>query len=560
MIITLVNWIWAFASFFLTGTLVRKIIGRITGWYMKKGDEIVVCGIVLCTVYAQAFSLFYKVGVLCTLILVLIDAAALVICRKEIIRSLKSASRPGIPMWKGFVCLIFGFFFLMAATLKVEHVDSYLYHAQAIEWNELYGAVKGLGNLHARLAYNSSFFCLQALFSLRGLTGRSLHVLNGLFCFLASAYSFGTMKIFDTKRVCASDLVRMITFFYVLYTVGYISSPCSDILTLLVLIYVMTRWTEAAEEGRDDILQNTAFLGVITVYLVTLKLSALPFVMLCLYPLYIFVKERKWRGMITMLLSGTLVIAPFFARNIIQSGYLLYPFPGIDLFSFDWKIPAQKAAYESKEIMAWGRGMTDKELYDSGFSVWIHRWWQLLDSEYKLYVLIDLAAIIFDIRILIKSIRRKKMDARVFLIIVTIAAWSYWFFTAPIIRYGMPVVVLVPAVSMMFADRSMRSCFAGLTGFFVAVLLFQLVPSFDTYNCKIVYPEDYPLNEGRENEILSADGNEFIIYTPMKGADLPEYPIYHQFPAVPSKVNISETEMRGKDFSDGFRYKSITGE
>ena len=301
-------------------------------------------------------------------------------------------------------------------------------------------------------------------------------------------------------------------------------------------------------------------LGVLSVYLVTLKLSAMPLILLCLYPLYGFAKTRKWKSMIFMLVTGTLVISPFFARNIIQSGYLLYPFPALDLFKVDWKIPAEKAAYESKEIMAWGRGMTEAEQYDFGFSIWIHRWWQVLESEYKLFVLIDLSAIIFDIFVFVGKIREKKADVRMFLITVIVIAWTYWFFTAPIVRYGMPFMILVPAVSMMFADKGVRACFAGLTGLFVAAFLFQLIPSFDTYNCKIMYPEDYPLNEGVENEITSASGETFIIYTPVKGADLPDYPIYHQFPAVPLKRNIKEAEMRGNDFSDGFRFRTKAGE
>ena len=555
MIITLFNWIWAFMSFFLTGMLIRRIVVRLTGWNLKKTDEIIVCGIVLCTVYSQAFSLFYKVGVLCTCILVLIDLVCVVVCRKDLTDYIRNIFNSDIRKWKVFSCLLFSFFFLMAATLKVEHVDSYLYHAQAIEWNELYGAVKGLGNLHARLAYNSAFFCLQALFSLRGLTGRSLHVLNGLFCFLAASYSFGSMKIFDTKKVCVSDVVRMITFFYILYTVNYISSPNSDILTLLLLIYIVIKWTQNVEEERNQDLGELTFLGVLSVYLVSLKLSAMPFVLLCLYPLCRFVKERKWKELVFMIVTGTVIITPFLVRNVIQSGYLLYPFPSLDLFDFDWKIPAEKAAYESREIMAWGRGLTSREEYGLGFGIWIHRWWQLLESKYKFFILIDLAAIVFDIIVVVKRFASKRLDKSVFLMTVTIIAWTYWFFTAPIIRYGMPLVIMVPAVSLLFTDSGIRTCFYGVTGLFAAVLLIQVIMTFDTYNCKIIYPEDYPLNEGRENEIFSTDGEKFIIYTPTKGADLPEYPIYHQFPAVPLVGNVKEVEMRGKDLSDGFRYK-----
>ena len=64
------------------------------------------------------------------------------------------------------------------------HYDSDLYHAQSIRWIEEYGIVKGLGNIHVRFAYNSSFFALSALYSMKFLCGRSLHTVNGLIALL----------------------------------------------------------------------------------------------------------------------------------------------------------------------------------------------------------------------------------------------------------------------------------------------------------------------------------------------------------------------------------------
>ncbi len=559
MIITIFNWICAAASFLLTGMLTRTLTGRVTGFYLKKADEVVVAGIAFCTVYAEFFSLFYKTGVLCLAGLFLIDLVSLFICRREIIAALKKL--PGIlseNRAKAFVCLLFGFFFLMAATLQVEHVDTYLYHAQSIEWNELYGAVKGLGNLHARLAYNSAFFCLQALFSMRSLLGRSLHVLNGLFCLMAVSYSFCTLKIFREKRVAASDLVRMITFFYVLYSVEYISSPNSDILTLALVIYVMIKWTdmlEGMEAPKKEDYGLTAFLGVMTVFLVSLKLSAMPLVLLCLYPVVFRFKNRQWKDLIFMILCGTVVILPFFARNIILSGYLLYPFPALDLFKFDWKIPAFKAAGESREIMAWGRALNFKGEYDWPFSKWIHEWWQYLESRFKFFVLVDLAALAADAAIFVKMIGKKKDGAKLFLLGVVMVTWIYWFFSAPIIRYGMPFLLLLPSVTMLFYDKDVRICFAVVMQVFIITMLINVVSTFDAYNCKIFWPEDYPQNSGKENVLKAADGSDFTVYSPVSGGDFKDMPIYYQFPAVPSTGVLKEVEMRGNDLSDGFRYK-----
>ena len=58
--------------------------------------------------------------------------------------------------------------------------DTGLYHAQTIRWIETFPAVPGLGNLHSRLAYNSSWLTLNALFSFAFLGGQSYHPLPGL--------------------------------------------------------------------------------------------------------------------------------------------------------------------------------------------------------------------------------------------------------------------------------------------------------------------------------------------------------------------------------------------
>ena len=76
-------------------------------------------------------------------------------------------------------------FSCVAATMP-EVYDTALYHNQAIQWIEESGVVKGLGNLHNRLAYNSSFFALQALFNWASVCGQSLHGMNS---FIAIVFS-----------------------------------------------------------------------------------------------------------------------------------------------------------------------------------------------------------------------------------------------------------------------------------------------------------------------------------------------------------------------------------
>ena len=85
---------------------------------------------------------------------------------------------------------------LMFTAESTFHYDTGLYHAQAIHWIEDYGVIKGLGFIHVRLAYNSAYFPLCALYSMRDVTGgQSLHSVSGFISVVMCLYSvYGWIK------------------------------------------------------------------------------------------------------------------------------------------------------------------------------------------------------------------------------------------------------------------------------------------------------------------------------------------------------------------------------
>ena len=104
--------------------------------------------------------------------------------------------------WTHLVLLIFSFFYLgvnkilfpkiklnygqiiIAVIILIlavpipNHGDSAFYHAQAVKWIEHYKVVPGLGNFFGRLAFNSTFFNTQALFSFYPFSGIPSRFLN----------------------------------------------------------------------------------------------------------------------------------------------------------------------------------------------------------------------------------------------------------------------------------------------------------------------------------------------------------------------------------------------
>lgn len=158
---------------------------------------------------------------------------------------------------------------------RTYHYDTDLYHAQAIRWIEQYGVVKGLGNLHNRFAYNSAFFCLQALFSMKFITNQSLHSLNGFVTFLMLSYAVSTLSVWKKERLKVSDCYKIGIFVYFSYLENslQISSPGSDLLTLCMVLYISAKWAELMEH-KDKDPAKYGVLCLLAVWTVTIKGNA----------------------------------------------------------------------------------------------------------------------------------------------------------------------------------------------------------------------------------------------------------------------------------------------
>ena len=99
------------------------------------------------------------------------------------------------------------------------------------------------------------------------------------------------------------------------------------------------------------------------------------------------VRQKKGKQIMLFLFLGILIAVPFLIRNVLISGYLVYPYASLDLFSVDWKMAASVAADDSREIMAWGRGMTERAEYDAPAAVWLPKWYGALEGQFQILLI-----------------------------------------------------------------------------------------------------------------------------------------------------------------------------
>lgn len=461
--------------------------------------------------------------------------------------------------------------FILAAAAVVENAthrptnpDTGIYHAQAIRWMEMYPAVPGLGNLHSRLAYNSSWLVLNAVFSFAFLGFQSFRLVPAMLFWIA-VFDF-SRGVYGWLRGQGSpaNLLRLMLLPLAFYLFGsQTSSPGTDLPVILILWVLAAAWLEAGGEGttgRVSSVDLVLFAGAI--FLVTVKLSAIPLVLMAVWVILRWV--HKPALVLKFALLAGLLLVPWMARNYILSGYLIYPFPALDWFNPDWKIPFALALREQEIILAWARipKLDASEVLAMPFKEWFPIWLDDLTRNQRL-VLIAAAfspgMAFLDERLNRFDIKKGKgiihpTLQRAGLYLILFSGMIYWLATAPDLRFGYGFVILVSAVPaagiLSGLDRRLLKPWSGLRLLFVAGLIlyqiFFLVRSFDQKDAanRLLLPVGYPQHASEPCAIENATvlcANE-VSYTQCW---------YQPFPCIPRPVeNVAK---RGEDLGEGFR-------
>lgn len=519
-------------------------------------DIFIVCGLMLINVYSEIFSLFYKVGAKACLLLFVIGMLLLLLYRirskQKCIDALKTLRKVSAYQW---IIVFFALVSMMAWTvIRPSHPDTPLYHQQAINWIEEFGVVPGLGNLHNRFAYNSAFMPLQALFSFKWLIGQSLHTVNGFLCFFFLAYALATNNFFRRKFLKLSDLFKIAMVLYIFLSREYISSPASDTLALLLVLYICIKWTEFQEKKIDDILAYT-FLCVIGVWAISVKLSVATCIILAVFPLIILIQKKMWKEMFLNIILGIAVMLPWLIRNVVISGYILYPYSQIDLFNVDWKMPKSILEYDSMEIMVWGRAIRDVGQYKAPVWEWFPNWFYE-NSPKALIVFGMISVMCLVVYLCAKVIKKRHWDLRRdILVVYSVIGMLGWFFSAPLLRYGVVYLILPICIIVNILCEHINN-YNKLSKAIEVICILMLFPIFSMFFAKITVVNDANvlIQENYEWKLTKATVSEggIKVWFPAVNDCLSSYDV---FPCVPYADMVAKIELRGNDLSDGFKIK-----
>ena len=553
MLSVLISYWYLGISTFLLGFGVRLFVKKYLNYEIKKVTSLIYAGLGVATVYAGIYSLFAGVSLGANVGMLLMCGAVVWIGKQDIFVYLKQ-QKSQLSKGKSIFLIIMFLLFAYGGSRGYLHFDSGLYHAQAIRWIEEYGVVHGLANLHCRLAYNSSAFVLTALYSMKFLVGQSLHTVAGFMALVLAIKGLDVVKVFSRKKVLVSDFVKIAMLFYISIIYTEMMSPASDYFAMLFLFYVVDTWVEL-EERKEKEITPYGMLCVLLAVNVTIKLSAAIMLLLVLKPAAMLLKEKRYGQIGIYLAIGILAVFPYLARNMILSGWLVYPFPAIDLFSFDWKIPASEARYDAEEIKVYAKGMTDVLLKDIPMSQWFPNWFLKLKGLEKIWVLSSAASMAVGVLITLWGVLKKKKEIYGFLFLqwVLIAGYLFWQIGTPLVRYGYIYILAFP-----FFTAGL--CFVFLFGkkeksyllFVMALIVFfcykggNLVQSIKDSSKQEYYlwQQDYVTLDYDSYEIGGVE-----LYVPLQSGQIG----YDKFPAAPYERY--DIELRGNSVWEGFRRK-----
>lgn len=447
---------------------------------------------------------------------------------------------------------------ILSATTTPENPDTGIYHAQAIRWIETYKAVPGLGNLHERFAYNSSWLVINALLSLSFLKLQSFHILPSLLFLIAILYFFcGIFSIAGgSKKV--SDYLKAVFFIAAfLLLQPEISSPGTDVPVTLIIWFLVVEWVREIEEPQKQEKNSMLWLAMLAIYCATIKLSSAPILLLVLWALISELRKRHFSIIWQIALSGLLIFLPFIGRNIILSGHLFYPGFSFDPVHVDWGIP-QNAVEDEKKVIHWfallpreQREVFQTMTWQQQYKAWFFN--QIPRHKAMLVVMI----LIPFIEILLLSISQwrqwlKEHLSLLYPILTSYAGVLFWLISAPTFRFGygfilsaisltgLPLLLFI--VQMHERLRLPTNLAGGLAVVIVLMIALRGALHPKTLLSRLLLPQDYPVWSTEKCNFANFSTECQTVYDSCW---------YSPFPCA-IRGN-SEVEMRGPDYSDGFR-------
>ena len=157
-------------------------------------------------------------------------------------------------------------------------------------------------------------------------------------------------------------------------------------------------------------------------------------------PALISLVRRKIKLFFTILFLSVITLFPFIARNVITSGYVVFPSTSIDIANVDWKYNPGLTVNEKDYITAYAKkpGVVTKEEINGAnkmsIAEWLPTWWQARSTADKAIMIL----LVFSFIATLLSIKKVSRSGFVIILalLIMFSGIIFWFINAPDPRFG----------------------------------------------------------------------------------------------------------------------------
>ena len=339
----------------------------------------------------------------------------------------------------------------LAALGPLTNYDSGLYHLGAVEYSRLFPAIPGLANVYSPLGYATAEFPLAAALSAGPWGPEGLRLANGLL--MAILALDVALRALQGRRgpgffVAAVGLVAAWVPLLALSDY-WVTSPSQDTAALILCVAAAAYLADAV--GRRVAWAAdaaTACAAAISVSLIRPTLGAFTVGVILVSGVLAVRRRRPWRptvvvASVTVAVMGVAAVIATLARDIILSGWLLFPLSTFPV-PVDWRAPDPTFL----RLATLGYHRDPENLWESteGWN-WVASWIQRLPQSWETFefALLGLTAVI----LLITALRWTNLRVRGLGITMlpSIMSVATWFALAPpSLRFGWGPIVTLAAV------------------------------------------------------------------------------------------------------------------
>ncbi len=387
--------------------------------------------------------------------------------------------RPG---WQYVAIIGLGTMLLLASDYAIYgsyQFDDGLYHLQDVQWMTHYSIVPGLGNLHGRLAFNTSHTLFVALLDQLPLLPPARHISHGLLFLAFSLHVVRALWRIIRHDAGLDDVFLLLSFPALLFISTNLRSQLAGIkndYSVLILGLLMSAYILRHLQRRQSIDRaELVVLALVAIAAVTVKISL--FIIAGGLLLVLLWKRPR----LTLLAGAGLfvaIIGVWLARGVILSGYPAYPVTLLAV-PVDWRVPEAAAHAELQAITSFARSPGDPSLTD-----WLPVWWGE-NRRFTFEFIAPLGLVIMASGLLVLySLWRRTFTpwrSRLWLLpLILLAALGYWFLSAPAVRFGWAIFwglgASVTVISLHQLRWRLRPIVLGMTLLLLLWALMRLGP------------------------------------------------------------------------------------